>query len=82
MDLTSCFGKIKIFFNAKENVTIPQSSSSTLACVDVDTSIAILNRTPTFIMPLLVVTNLFSYDIKIEVFDKWLLRCFNKILRF
>jgi hypothetical protein len=57
MDLTSCLGKIETFFNAKENVTIPQSSSSTLACVDVDTSIAILDRTSTFIMPLLVITN-------------------------
>jgi hypothetical protein len=57
MDLTSCFGKIKTSFNAKYNVTISWSSFMTLACVDADTFIAILDQASTFTLtPLLVAT--------------------------
>ncbi len=52
MDLTSCFGEIEILFNAEENMTIPWSSYLTLACVDANTSIAILDQTSTSTMPL------------------------------
>jgi hypothetical protein len=43
MDLTSCFGKIETSFNAKDNVTISWSYFLTLACVDANTFIAILD---------------------------------------
>jgi hypothetical protein len=58
MDLTSCFGEIEILFNAEENMTIPWSSSLTLAYIDANTSIAILDQASTSTMPLPTTTSL------------------------